>query len=76
MPSIIRLNILPAAKPAMKKTFEIVAARHRLLSQMPSVQSIAIERYKPMMALKICLISVVKGAKSNKAGNGLLGSKP
>ena len=76
IPSIIKLIILPNAKPIIKNTFEIVAIRQWDGLKIPINQSTTIPKYNPIMALKTCFKSIDSTLKSKNLGRMSLGNKP
>lgn len=76
IPSITKLMILPDANPTIKKIFEIVAVRHKYGFKTPFIQSTAIPKYNPIVALKTCFKSTDSTLKSEKRGIRFLGRIP
>lgn len=73
---MVKLNILPNARPLMKNIFEMVAASQKFDLKIPIVQSTTMPEYKPMAALKTCFKSFDSTFKSNNLGKIVFGDRP
>ena len=71
-----KLIVLPDARPIIKNTFEIVAVRHRRDLKTPTTQRTAMPAYNPIVALKVCVKSIVSTLKSKNFGRMRFGDNP